>query len=354
MAHITKFKLATMGQILAHVNRDGTERKYSNAEIDASRTHLNYHFKSGTIETLQTRLDEVSHTKRKDLVACCGVCITLPQELASADEAKQRRFFELCKQFLDKKFGAENCVYSTVHCDETTPHMHYGFIPVVAKERKYRSADKRGKTYRQERICAKEVITRDMLRTFHDDLQVFITCNMPGISVVHEDKRSRLHKNLSLATLKSATFSAEQSLEEHLNKLTTKRIVRKKAVLGRVILSESEYNLLADSAELVDNVRAEKERLNDTASCKALQKVQAENALFKQELKAYTELKSEVVQLRADRDRFAEEKLELFTQLEIAKKALREVAKEAWEHLSAYAQTCLEACGVKKSRGIRR
>lgn len=189
---------------------------------------------------------------------------------------------------------------------------------------------------------------------FFTKKQALNTCYKPGMSVVHAQKKFKGYEKLSLATLKSATASAEKSLEEHLNKLTTKRIVRKKAVLGRVILSESEYNLIADSAELVDNVRAEKERLKDTASGKALQKVQDENARLKQELKAYTELKSEVAQLRADRDRFAEEKLELFTQLETSKKALREVAKDAWEHLSAYAQTCLEACGIKKSRGFRR
>ena len=80
--HITKFKMTGMGQIFAHVNRDKNQtRKYGNADIDPRKTHLNYDLQHGTIETLQKRLEEVSHSKRHDLVACCGVVITLPQEL---------------------------------------------------------------------------------------------------------------------------------------------------------------------------------------------------------------------------------------------------------------------------------
>ena len=42
MAHITKFKLSSMGQIFAHINRDkNTIRKYDNQDIDTSRSYLN-------------------------------------------------------------------------------------------------------------------------------------------------------------------------------------------------------------------------------------------------------------------------------------------------------------------------
>ena len=90
MAHVTKFKMTSMGQIFAHVNRNkNLTRKYGNADIDVSRTHLNYDLKHGTIETLQKRLEEVSHTKRHDLVACCGVVVTLPGELENEPEHTQ-------------------------------------------------------------------------------------------------------------------------------------------------------------------------------------------------------------------------------------------------------------------------
>ena len=51
-------------------------------------------------------------------------------------------------------------VSAYVHMDETTPHMHFAFVPVTADKR-------RG----GEKVCANDVITRTELRTFHDDLQ---------------------------------------------------------------------------------------------------------------------------------------------------------------------------------------
>ena len=126
-----------MGQIFAHVNREkNLIRKYGNADIDVSKTHLNYDLQHGDIDVLQKRLESVSHTKRHDLVACCGVVVTLPRELENEPEHTQRAFFDWCKLFFDKKFGEQNCIYATVHNDESTPHLHYGFVPTVTKERK--------------------------------------------------------------------------------------------------------------------------------------------------------------------------------------------------------------------------
>ena len=39
------------------------------------------------------------------------------------------------KEFLDKRYGKENVVCAVVHYDETTPHLHYAFIPVTFDEK---------------------------------------------------------------------------------------------------------------------------------------------------------------------------------------------------------------------------
>ena len=275
MAHVTKFKMTSMGQIFAHVNRNkNLTRKYGNADIDVSRTHLNYDLKHGTIETLQKRLEEVSHTKRHDLVACCGVVVTLPGELENEPEHTQRAFFDWCKVFLDKKFGEQNCIYATVHNDESTPHMHYGFVPTVTKQRKFRSAEKKGQTYTQERVCAKEVVTKDMLSKLHDELQAHVAKMFPAVQVVAPAKTKRLKKNVSIAELKAhtaeklekelasqreLTAKAEQNakeavlahknaqktledsttLSEHLKRLSESKIERKKAHLSKKSVNTS-------------------------------------------------------------------------------------------------------------------
>ena len=77
MAHLTKYSMGSVRAILEHDTRTANH-SYKNPDIDRSKTHLNYDLQHGDIDVLQKRLAEVSHTKRHDLVACCGVVVTLP------------------------------------------------------------------------------------------------------------------------------------------------------------------------------------------------------------------------------------------------------------------------------------
>ena len=397
MAHVTKFKMTGMGQIFAHVNRAKNQtRKYGNADIDVSRTHLNYDLKHGTIETLQKRLESVSHTKRHDLVACCGVVVTLPGELENEPEHTQKAFFEWCKKFLDKKFGENNCVYATVHNDESTPHLHYGFVPTVTKQRKFRSAEKRGQTYLQERVCAKEVVTKAMLNTLHDELQAHVAKMFPAVQVVAPTKAKRLKKNVSIGELKtqtakqlnelkeqaeqnakeavSARLNAQKALEdsttlsEHLKRLSESKIERKKAHLGRVLLTESEYTTLVDKAESVANLEKEREYLKRTAVGQETKRLEEENRKLKldsaQDMLDYARVVEErdeyrhkfaeknnaVVQLTTENERLKKENLELVGQVETLKK----VIKSVWTHLSDYYREVCESLGIRQSRGYHR
>jgi hypothetical protein len=44
---------------------------------------------------------------------------------------EQRLFFENCTDFFCDKYGRENIISAIVHEDETTPHMHLNFVPIV-------------------------------------------------------------------------------------------------------------------------------------------------------------------------------------------------------------------------------
>ena len=393
-----------MGQIYAHVNRDKNQtRKYENADIDTSKTYLNYDLQHGDIDVLTKRLESVSHTKRHDLVACCGVVVTLPRELESAPEHTQRAFFDWCKLFLDKKFGEKNCVYATVHNDESTPHLHYGFVPTVTKERKFRSAEKRGQTYLQERVCAKEVVTKAMLNTLHDELQAHVAKMFPAVRVVAPTNAKRLKKNVSIAELKAQTAEklekelasqreltakAEQNakeavlahknaqktledstaLSEHLKRLEKRKITRKKAHIGRVLLTESEYNTLVEKAESVENLSQEREYLKRTALGQETKRLEEENRklrldsaqdmldyarvveerdLFKHK---FAEKNNAVVQLTTENERLKKENLELVGTVE----SLKKVVKSVWTHLSDYYRELCESLGIRQSRGYHR
>src|SRR5699024_4872032 len=85
---------------------------------------------------------------------------TLPEELNGAPEGSQKQFFEETYDFLSERYGEENVIAGVVHNDETTPHMHFAFMPVTYDEKRER-----------EKVSAKEVLNRNELKSFHLDLQ---------------------------------------------------------------------------------------------------------------------------------------------------------------------------------------
>ncbi len=94
--------------------------------------------------------------------------VTLPEALSEAPYEQQSAFFAATKQFLDDRYGQENAVATVVHYDETTPHLHYAFVPVVfdAKKERYK-------------VSAKQVLTRHDLQNFHDELDQNLKTVLP-------------------------------------------------------------------------------------------------------------------------------------------------------------------------------
>lgn len=159
--HVAKYKGNQCGQLLAHNNRGKDkkgEREFSNTNIDHERTKLNYNLapqrEERDIDYLNQRVDEIKHMNRADVVRMCSVAITLPQGCEHS-----RDFFECAYNALSDRYGGEhNVVSSYVHMDERTPHMHFNFVPVSTRDG-------------QERLCAKDVITRADLTTLHKDIE---------------------------------------------------------------------------------------------------------------------------------------------------------------------------------------
>ena len=52
------------------------------------------------------------------------------KEISYTDE-QTKQFFELSYKFLSERYGEQNVISAYVHMDETTPHMHFLFIPIV-------------------------------------------------------------------------------------------------------------------------------------------------------------------------------------------------------------------------------
>ncbi len=169
MAHLKKNTRGSVKGLSIHFERKTDN--HSNEEIDVSRSYLNQDLmqdNSDMISRFDERLENVYCMKREDVKALGTWVVTLPDELKNEKQNNQNKFFEETKEFLDKRYGKENVVCAVVHYDETTPHLHYAFIPVTFDEKKQR-----------EKVSAKEVLNRKDLQTFHDGLDKHLKEKLP-------------------------------------------------------------------------------------------------------------------------------------------------------------------------------
>lgn len=147
MAHLAKYTRGSIGNLTRHYERAKSEKtgeyiKFSNQDIDVSRTCENYNLapERNQLKFIKQRCDEVHCLKRKDVNVMCSWVVTLPKNF---DKEKERKFFEECYNFLKDRYGGEkNVISAYVHKDEITPHLHYSFVPVIFDSKKI------GKLYR--------------------------------------------------------------------------------------------------------------------------------------------------------------------------------------------------------------
>lgn len=232
MANLAKYKSGAVTRMFNHYSRKSKEDvKRGNEQIKQELTYLNYDLLTGEkaddvrneksqMERYQNRLAEVSHVDLandyyyKTINVMCDWVITLPENVP---EDKADLFFRKTFDFACERYGKENVISAWVHKDETTPHMHFCFMPVVK--------DKDG----TDRLCCREVINRSELQRFHPALQKHLEKEMgQPVAILNG---ATAGGNLSIAELKlqdaikelSAT-KAKTKVIDDLNKTMTDNI----------------------------------------------------------------------------------------------------------------------------------
>lgn len=210
MAHVAKYATSAKGHMLNHYNRDKEAPcNRSNENIDPERTRENYNLmqrEQTPQEYFTQRMGEVYHIDRADLKTMCDWVVTLPQDY----KGDTREFFVHCTDFLNERYGAENCLGAFVHMDETTPHMHYAFMPVVPDP----------KHEQGYKISAKEVLDRKELQHFHDDLQKYLREKMPDreINLYRDGEKEKADRSLQ----EFKDFKAQERID-HLKEETHRK-----------------------------------------------------------------------------------------------------------------------------------
>ena len=214
MAHYRKINGAGVSAILAHDNR--TQKK-KEKNIDVSLSKDNYNLRrhpEGDFKFYQERKKQVLATGSRfnsrsvGLVSCV---VTLPKDFPFlGDKQKERQFFEVCCNYLDRKHGKQNCVSAWVHNDEPSSpgHLHYCTMPIEECK------DQDGKDILK--FNAKSIVNRSYLRTFHNELQKelesFFGCKINILNDVTQGN------NKTVKQLKEITEQKEQ-LEKDVNNL---------------------------------------------------------------------------------------------------------------------------------------
>lgn len=190
---IAKFGFGKAKALKLHYERtktnDATIKETCFSKINPSKSHLNYNLHNGDlVDLLDQKKQEAYIRSEKTDIAFFDLCITYPKDCnVSAEE-----FFKNVYDILTKDRTFKNCIGAFVHLDETSPHMHYIFMPLekgeftkskdlkVFDEKKNKEVKRRIKTTYKEKFNAKKVVSKNVLNNLHMYMQKKI--NERGIS----------------------------------------------------------------------------------------------------------------------------------------------------------------------------
>jgi hypothetical protein len=137
--HITKHKAGARGLQRHNERKEG--QKHRNRNIDPTRTKDNVWLTPDDGRTFNERIEsilEANYTgKRKprsDAVKMCEITVQIGGDLAeNGTEAEQIEALMESFEELKETYGETNIVSAVIHVDETTPHLHFDFVPITKK-----------------------------------------------------------------------------------------------------------------------------------------------------------------------------------------------------------------------------
>ncbi|MGL4742716.1 MAG: MobV family relaxase [Sarcina sp.] len=230
MANMQKWAKVSLTNLVRHFERNEDINEYGNENINKELTKENYNLapeRENQLKFIKQRCSEVKCLKRDDVKVMCTWAVTLPKDI-ERDSVEEKRFFEESYKFLEERYGgAENVISAYVHKDEKTPHMHFAFVPVKFDENK--------QIYK---VSAKEVVNRNDLKTFHNDLNAYISLKL----------------GREVEIFNEATKEGNKSIQELKNGTAIKELIKIKEDL-------EDYRQIDEKIRDIDNIKVFKPKL---------------------------------------------------------------------------------------------
>ena len=277
------YKMGQLPYIYRHNERKNTN--YSNKDINKSNSIKNYSLK--TINTSYQKAFNLIKEKYKLKVkikkvsnVMCELIITSDKDFfEKIGEQETKRYFKLAYHFVANynNLGEEFIVSAKVHNDETTPHLHIVFIPVV------HTTNKKGKEINKI-ACSEFWKGKESYRILQDRFYKYVTDN--GFDLERGNTKDNEH--IPIEKLKKITNFEVQEMFKDTNCLEQEKITDNIEVMRndykRVI---NKFNTLAKRYTRIKNIVEE--------TMYKTEQIQKENYTLKQENK---ELEKEVLTLR--------------------------------------------------------
>lgn len=122
-------KLKSFGELGGSLSHNYRTRFTPNA--DDQRTALNEHDAHSADDAMAAIKNRLPEKLRKNGVLCIEHLITAsPEWIGWNDKNAEAEFFEQSKKWLVARYGSENVITTSIHRDETTPHLIAYVVPM--------------------------------------------------------------------------------------------------------------------------------------------------------------------------------------------------------------------------------
>lgn len=258
-------KLKTFGNIAASASHNFRERETLNA--DPERTHLNIHHGAVSSDEVTAKVKNLLPEKvRSNAVLCIEYLITASPEFFE-NGAQNLDYFERARDWLEKKHGEKNIVYSGIQLDEKTPHMVAYVVPI----------DDKGKLNARHFLGGRENL-RNMQTDFAKNVGEYfgLERGVEGSPAKHERVKKfygNLEKNIALENdIRKKTVLQNANAKRHFDK-----VVREKT-------EEVTSEIMDKFSAFDEKLNALEKQLRGTGAEKLLQKIQAQARALEHEI----------------------------------------------------------------------
>lgn len=290
VCHMEKYKRQDVSPVEKENERD-ENYDATNPQIDRERTKNNYHIISPQgkyIDFINERIKSLTLSRklRSDAIYMNSFVLGSDGEFfKTLSKYEQRQFFEDCTNFFCDKYGRENVISAIVHEDETTPHMHLNFVPIV-----------------NGKLCSKDLFDKKKLSILQTEFHEVVGKKY-GLKRGKEGSQAR--------HISSAEFKANKIIEEA-------EKMRQETLSYKQALEEAKDGKIArgkkDLKNQIVSVTAENKELT-----KRLDVAMGETLQMAKENKALQERNERIAQYLPVISRLQKENPELYNELQKSK-----------------------------------